>query len=673
MAKSIVTNKFRIHLAQQFVESFTETANNTYYLVASKHTPYSNGDATIPSPGDNNTELEVDIYDDGIFGKKITDSDVNLMIPKYVWTSNTVYDYYDPDDSNLFSKQFYVVRDGGTQYFIYKCLDNNFGAPSTEQPSDTTESACNFITTADGYTWKLMYKVNEATFEKFATDDLMPVYTSANVSGNTTSGSIDIIRISNTGSGYIATLSGQFNTDDLRTSIPAYSGNNTTYRLATGASSNNDFYVGSALYISGGTGQGQVRRIVDYISTNRVAVINAAFSVAPSTDSTYTVAPSVTIQGDGTGASAFATVTSNSSVNNFISKINIVTRGSGYTWATATVTGNTGGISNNATVKLILPPTGGHGFDAISELGAKSVCISSTFNKTESGYITVENDYRKVSILKDPLFKNVHMTLDTEYGAFTAGETVYQADVKGLAGFVSGNTTTNVITGVNTVLDKGLKAGDYVIITDSALGNSIFNTISSVTNSTYLTLTSNLTVDIVSGRISHLSILASGIKDGNSSPYISLKNATPKFVLSKLIIGADSGATANVTAIDVTDKNFNNWNTFDNRAKISYSGVSGGMIPEDKQIYQTDATLSNAYFHSSNSTFVFITRERGLINADPSEPIRMMVGSNSVTLGSTKYTSDIVRSSGQVLYVENSNPITRNSDQSETIRLVLNF
>ena len=41
---AIITNKFRLHNAEQFYESFTETASNTYYLAIGR--PQSFGTKT---------------------------------------------------------------------------------------------------------------------------------------------------------------------------------------------------------------------------------------------------------------------------------------------------------------------------------------------------------------------------------------------------------------------------------------------------------------------------------------------------------------------------------------------------------------------------------------------------------------------------------------------------
>ena len=90
-------------------------------------------------------------------------------------------------------------------------------------------------------------------------------------------------------------------------------------------------------------------------------------------------------------------------------------------------------------------------------------------------------------------------------------------------------------------------------------------------------------------------------------------------------------------------------------------------------MYQDDISLSNAYFHSANSSYVFLTAEKGPINADPSKPLQVYGSSPTFTLGSIKYVPDIAEGSGELIYIESSPLISRSNSQTETIKLVLNF
>lgn len=670
----LLTTKFKTHISDQILESITEPANTSYYMFVSKHREYEDGDETIPEVYDSVKETQLDIYEDAIFGKKINDGDVIKMAPRIDWAANTVYDRYDHTSNTLYQSSFYACVNAGATYFVYKVLDNNKGGRSTVQPTDTAENACNFITTADGYRWKLMYKLPSSTFEKFATADYMPVVTSANVAGNTVSGRLDVIKVTNAGSGYVSVLTGQLQSDDIRDNISAISGNNTTYRLNVSASANNNFYYGCAMYLSSGAGAGQQKTILAYDAANRVVVLDSPYTTAPDTTSSYLITPSVLVVGDGSNAIAHAIVSSNATVNGYIDKVIVVNGGQNYSIATATVFGNTVGVANLAAVVPIIPPKGGHGSDAPVELGAHYLGISTTFANNEGGYVSTENDYRSVGIIKDPLFQYVNFTLDDEQGVFAGTEKVYQIDYRPLTGSITTNSISGTIAGVETTFTTGLKAGDAVLIYDTTNLTYALRTVSSVTNNTLLTLTTNTGFAAVTGKIAHVSILASAVRSGNSTPYLTTTNTEPKFVVGKRIIGESSGAWANVTAISINDKSYNSWNYFNNLVRISYSSKNGTM-PEDSKVLEkvSGVTVANGYYHSSNSTHVFLTRTAGKFIASPLYTIEQANGAAQFIVSTSLNGPDLVKDSGDVIYIENMEPITRSNTQSEKIRVVLNF
>lgn len=665
MSKKLVSKKFNNHLAQQFIESITEPANNVYYMVASKHTQYTGGDDTIPQPYDTVEETELNLYNEMIFGKKVTSSDVSRMIPRYDYdeTGNTVYDKYDHRDTDLFSKQFYVTHTDGSNYFVYKVLDNNNGAPSTQKPTDTDETACNFITTADNYVWKYMYKMSVSDFEKFATDNYMPVVTSANTAAAANSGAIDVVVVANVGSNYIATLNGTLNTTDIRDAISG--GNTTTYKLGSNASSNTGHYVGSGLYFPG---TGEIRKIVTYTGSTKVAVVNSAFTSAPGAGDNYYVRPVIEISGDGSGAVGYAEV---DSTNNHITRIKMVTRGSNYTYATAVANGFTGGIAYSANLIPIIPPVNGHGTDAESELGASLLGISVDFTNSEGGFVSVENDFRKIGLIKDPQFKNVVFTLGDDQGTFVTGETIHQINYKTLSGSVTTSTSSTTVTGTDTDFVAHLSLNDKVLLQDPINKVQSLRTVSGITNTTSITVNTAPSFSVTGGTISYATVLCSGVKTGNVSPYLTASNVEPKFAIGKRIIGASSGAFANITAIAVNEKSYNNWSTFDNRLRMSYS-ANTNLMSEDALVYQVSSAITNAYFHSANSTYIFLTNEKGTLSTD-SGVGSITDGSASFTPGGVRYEPDIRKGSGQLIYIENTDPISRSGSQSETIKIVMNF
>lgn len=63
----------------------------------------------------------------------------------------------------------------------------------------------------------------------------------------------------------------------------------TTIKLASGASSVNDFYVGQVVLITAGTGRGQCRMITGYVGSTKVATVSSAWATTPDATSWYAV------------------------------------------------------------------------------------------------------------------------------------------------------------------------------------------------------------------------------------------------------------------------------------------------------------------------------------------------------------------------------------------------
>jgi hypothetical protein len=64
-----------------------------------------------------------------------------------------------------------------------------------------------------------------------------------------------------------------------------------TITLATTASATDDIYIGSVIYISSGTGAGQIRLITDYNGTTKVAAVSDNWTTNPAAGSVYKILP----------------------------------------------------------------------------------------------------------------------------------------------------------------------------------------------------------------------------------------------------------------------------------------------------------------------------------------------------------------------------------------------
>ena len=420
----LITDNYKTHMARQFFESVTEASNTLYYAFAATTLPFDD-DNNPPVIPNSTSEYHYVAYDEMLFGKRVGVNDVRHMVRNVQWQADQVYAAYDHETADLDSQNFFVVSEEGGDYYVFKCLDNNQGANTSDQPlfSETTADD-EFYQTNDGYQWKYMYTIDASEYTKFATADYVPVIIDANVTANAINGSIETVSVTNAGINYNSFANGQIKEASV-------GGNNLFFGLLSSSvtlSSNTDFYKGSAIYIRSGTGAGQARTVSEYIVTGdeRRVVVNQAFTTLPDTTSVFEIAPLISISGDGTGAQAICTV---NAVANSIANVEIVSAGSGYSFANVSIIGNTGVLgsltADTATARAIISPPGGHGSDVVSELFANKVGISVSLDNTESGVIPAANDYRKVGLIKDPLFANVEITLTTsDASLFNDGETV---------------------------------------------------------------------------------------------------------------------------------------------------------------------------------------------------------------------------------------------------------
>ena len=116
--------------------------------------------------------------------------------------------------------------------------------------------------------------------------------------------------------------------------------------------------------------------------------------VVETAGSGYSGVPTVTISGDGSGATA----TANLSSTGTLESITMTDVGSGYTYATVSISGGGSG----ATARAIISPQGGHGKNAVYELAASSLSIYTTIAVERNQGFILDNDYRQLGIIKNP-------------------------------------------------------------------------------------------------------------------------------------------------------------------------------------------------------------------------------------------------------------------------------
>jgi len=166
---NLVTNKFKIHNAEQYIESLSETSATNLYLFIGKVNAWSD-ENDPPAPTDSIANTSFDYWRSMISAKKITSADVSHIIPRINWESNTSYTAHSQSNNEQSANNFYVVTD---QLNVYKCLQNNVAnGTSTIKPTGT---GTGLIELSDGYKWKYMYTISPQDTLKFTTSEYIPV------------------------------------------------------------------------------------------------------------------------------------------------------------------------------------------------------------------------------------------------------------------------------------------------------------------------------------------------------------------------------------------------------------------------------------------------------------------------------------------------------------------
>ena len=510
---------FRQYLIQDFYQNFDVLSGDTMFVGIGKPTEWIAADGTnqdsAPPRNTDCVKSDTDFWRTALALKKIEKSDVSIVVKRYDWQPNTIYDAYRHtidlyDDIN--PAKFYVLVD---EERVYKCIDNNYGAASTVAPTHTDSQ---IRTLSDGYRWKYLYTIPESK-RKFLTRTqganlgYMPVehVTSVNenddrqlqydVQNNAVDGSIDFIDLNESLRDLI-----------ISDRVLFYSTANQVYgTTAAGATSviiggsklvyENGYYDNMTIRFESGSGSGQQRTITSYINNgNSTATVNLGsalnFGVSGGASPTYySILPTVVVSGDGqadynvlnTAATAaeisvsFLPIVGGATGQQYLDRFELINNGKNYTYATVNVVagltfvaGVSADITNLATA--IMSPVGGHGHNPVAELGAASLMIVADFNQGEDDKITTANDYRQFALIKNPLLSKKQIRINLAAAGltntFTVGATATQGHT-GAYGVTAYDTASGTIldwkpgtigtTGTSELTLGSITGGDFEI------------------------------------------------------------------------------------------------------------------------------------------------------------------------------------------------------------------
>ena len=435
---AIVTNKFRLNNAEQFYESFSE-ANTSFYLFVGRPqpwtatTPFGGGTDSAPPTPLDNVDDEYMYFRDMLAAKRIAAADIQYAIPRHNWTTGTIYDYYRGD---------YGAQWSSTASDIVKTVNNG-----TNLWASTTLF---YVLSSTNNVYKCMWNNGGAA------STVEPTGTS-NVELNTADGYWWK---------YMYSLTTTQITDFLTADFMPVVTNSTVAGAADdGAVIHYKIMRGGSNYASGG----------NFSATDQV------------------------LQGDGVLRGGTAATFNITVTGGVVTAVTSVNDGGKYTFADCNIDGISG-IGTPATSAIVTPiigPPGGHGYNAVNELGGFYIMTNTTISGTEgSGDFVVDQDFRRVGIVLNPnnydgspataATRNAlkSMTFSGTPGNFLADETI--SAPSGAAGVVvAWDSTTKILkyiqtqwTGVNASGSEiAFVATDVVTSASSATG-----TIASITN-----------------------------------------------------------------------------------------------------------------------------------------------------------------------------------------------
>lgn len=335
---AIITNKFRLQNAKSFMN-----ASDNYYMFIGRPQPWS--DEISPDTPIDSISDDFSIWDDMMSVKKISSSNMSHGIRKVTWTSGKYYDIYRHDYGHA----------------GVNGLNIDTGAPAS--PAVTNLAEANYYVVTDNGNIYICIGNNNGGQSTESPDAV----------------SADASYISTCADGYkwrkVAVTGGS---DVVSFATPQYYPVKT---LSADPGGSDNYYTQWLM---------QERAKVDAGMILNIRITSAGTGLTPNQTALAGVA---VIKGDGAGA----TVTVNTGSSGELTAVNIVSRGTGYTWATISFTGST------ATATVITGPVNGLGSDPVRDLNAFNTIVNTRFENSESGDFTTDNDYRRIGLIVNPL------------------------------------------------------------------------------------------------------------------------------------------------------------------------------------------------------------------------------------------------------------------------------
>lgn len=166
---AIITNKIKKLVIQDIIN---DDSDNYYYIGIGRSQSWDNDSDTAPTVVSSSEEAQGFRHN---LQSIILIGDTSFVVPRYNWSSGTIYSAYSDDLTGYPAQPYYVLNDNNQ---VYMCLQQSksvtgVAQTSTVQPTGNTTGTP--FETADGYMWKFLYSIGPLDANKFIAANYIPV------------------------------------------------------------------------------------------------------------------------------------------------------------------------------------------------------------------------------------------------------------------------------------------------------------------------------------------------------------------------------------------------------------------------------------------------------------------------------------------------------------------
>ncbi len=389
---------------------------SNYYIVASATS------STSEDPITNTQKSKREFQRRMVFGNKVSDDSARYMFYENAWVSGTIYDAYDDMVDIEESNTVVTVRNAQNEYLVFKCIENNGGAPSLVSPqtiaSQFTASNYQALETEDKYIWHYMFTVTSDEAEKYKTSDSLPLpisYGDANVILNAKENISQIIIESTPSAQFNQYLFGEAtstsNSSDVLITSTVQNGElldvslKITNKIGRTLYNDPDSYKNMYLRSAEGSTQGKLYDVVASLSNNSTKEITVTLDTTDAISGVAQLVPKILVSSSTLGGEqckAYGVLDQFGTLR----RIAFENKGSHYKFAEAEVSYPKSLTGPGVTeLRAVVSPKGGHGSNPIDEMSMSRLSIVTNFSGDDS-HVPKSNLYSQVGLIKNPLFKD---------------------------------------------------------------------------------------------------------------------------------------------------------------------------------------------------------------------------------------------------------------------------